>query len=311
MKAVFWAALALSILVKGPIGPMVVALTLIALGLWDRKIAWLKTLGWGWGAILLLAVLGPWALAITVATDGAFWGAAVGGDLAPKLLGEQEGHGAPPGFHALLLPLLMFPACLLLPAGLIAGWRARTEPAVRFALCWLIPAWLVFELTPTKLVHYTLPLYGALAWLMARALTEPVGTGARWAGAALALLAGLLLAAAGPAAMNGLHDWSGIAWAVAGGRPVPRRGPAGGWLLRRPGRASRRPGRRPGPRRPRRARRRRGAGPASAVALQPGGQGPGGGRRQSRRGGHARSRHGGGLRRAEPGLPHGRGDGTG
>ncbi len=238
VKAVFWAALALSILVKGPIGPMVVALTLIALGLWDRKIAWLKTLGWGWGSILLLAVLGPWALAVTVATDGAFWGAAVGGDLAPKLMGGQEGHGAPPGFHAVLLPLLLFPACLLLPAGLTAGWRARGEPAVRFALCWLIPAWLAFELSPTKLVHYTLPLYGALAWLMARALTEPVGTGARWVGAGLALLAGLLFAAAGPAVMNGLHDWSGIAWAVAAAVLFVAAGLAGGWLLLR-GRAGR------------------------------------------------------------------------
>ena len=214
VKAVFWAALSLSVLVKGPIGPMVVALTLAALCLWDRSWGWLKTLGWGWGVILLLAVLGPWAMAITVATDGAFWGAAVGGDLAPKLLGEQEGHGAPPGFHALLSPLLLFPACLLLPAGLVAGWRARAEPAVRFALCWLIPAWLVFELTPTKLVHYTLPLYGALAWLMARALTQPLGPAARWAGAALALLTSLLFAAAGPAAMANLQDWSGAAWAA-------------------------------------------------------------------------------------------------
>ena len=30
-----------------------------------------------------------------------------------------------------------------------------------------IPAWLVFELAPTKLAHYPLPTYGALAWLAA------------------------------------------------------------------------------------------------------------------------------------------------
>jgi 4-amino-4-deoxy-L-arabinose transferase-like glycosyltransferase len=211
-KGLFWAALSLSVLVKGPIGPMVVLLTLLALCAWDRRVAWLKTLGWGWGLILLVAAVGPWALAITVATDGGFWGAAVGGDLAPKLLGDQEGHGAPPGFYALLLPLLLFPACLLLPAGLVAGWRARMEPAVRFALCWLVPSWLVFEATPTKLVHYTLPLYSALAWLMARALTEPLGRVSRWIGAALVLLAGAAFAAAGPLAMAKLDDWSGAAF---------------------------------------------------------------------------------------------------
>jgi len=213
-KALFWAALSFSVLVKGPIGPMVVALTLVALAVWDRRVAWLKTLGWGWGLILLLVVVGPWALAITVATDGAFWGAAVGGDLAPKLMGEKEGHGAPPGFYVLLLPLLFFPASLLLPAGLARGWRARTEPAVRFALCWLVPSWLVFEATPTKLVHYTLPLYGALAWLMARSLSEPLGRVSREIGAALVLAAAAAFAAAGPLAMARLGDWSGAVWGV-------------------------------------------------------------------------------------------------
>src|ERR1700758_4837238 len=35
-RALFWVGLALSILVKGPIGPMVAVLAVIALGLWDR-----------------------------------------------------------------------------------------------------------------------------------------------------------------------------------------------------------------------------------------------------------------------------------
>ena len=233
VKAAFWTALALSILVKGPIGPMVVALTLIALALWDRRITWLKTLNWGWGLILIVAVVGPWAMAISVATDGAFWGAAVGGDLAPKLVGADEGHGAPPGFYLALLPLLMFPACLLLPAGVLAGWRTRAEPATRFALCWLVPAWLVFELTPTKLVHYTLPLFGALAWLMARALAEPPGRGVRVAGAALILLAAGAFAAAGPVAMARLGDGSGLIWSIAAGVLFLAAGAVGAVLLLR------------------------------------------------------------------------------
>jgi 4-amino-4-deoxy-L-arabinose transferase-like glycosyltransferase len=194
-RGLFWGGVAASVLVKGPIGPMVVALALLALGLWDRRVRWMAGLGWGWGLILTGAVILPWAVAITVATDGAFWGAALGGDLAPKLAEGQEGHGAPPGFYLLLLPLLIFPAGLLLPAAAIGAWRTRTTPATRFALCWLIPAWLVFEITPTKLVHYTLPLYGALAWLMAHTLASPQTPGARIAGAALACLAGAAAAA--------------------------------------------------------------------------------------------------------------------
>jgi hypothetical protein len=156
--------------------------------------AWLKDLGWGWGLTLLAAIVLPWAMMITVATDGAFWSTAVAGDLAPKLAGGQESHGAPFGSYALAAFLLVFPATLLLPAGLVQGWTGRKEPGVRFALCWLIPTWLVFEILPTKLVHYTLPAVPALAMLMAAALRAPLGSDLAAIGAILSALAGLLLA---------------------------------------------------------------------------------------------------------------------
>ena len=232
-KALLWAGVALSILLKGPIGPMIVVLTIAALCLSERRFAWLKTLGWGWGLIALAAVVGPWAMAITVATDGAFWGAAVGGDLAPKLMGGQEGHGAPPLFYAALAPLMLFPAVLALPGGVVAAWRWRAEPGVRFALCWLAPAWLLFELTPTKLVHYTLPLYGALAWLMARALAEPLGRYARWSGAALAVFTGLLFAIVGFVAMSRLGDYSGWPWAALAAVLFLAAAGLGAWMLLR------------------------------------------------------------------------------
>jgi 4-amino-4-deoxy-L-arabinose transferase-like glycosyltransferase len=232
-KVLFWAGLAASILIKGPIGPMVTVLTLLALAVWERKAAWMAKLGWGWGLIITAAIIGPWAMAITVASDGAFWGAAVGGDLAPKLAEGKEGHGAPPGFYLLLASLTLFPLTLLLPAAGVAAWRARAEPAVRFALCWLIPSWLVFEAVPTKLVHYTLPLFGAVAWLAARALADPAGRIARWSGAALALVAAGVLAAAGWAAMAKLADFGPAPWAIAAGLLFLAAGAAGAWFLLR------------------------------------------------------------------------------
>src|SRR5258708_38755961 len=103
---------------------MGVALGLIALCLWERRAGWLADLGWGWGLIAMLALVGPWALAITVASDGAFWGASLSGDLAPKLLSGQEGHGEPAGFYSVLAPLGAFPATGLRPAGGIARSQA-------------------------------------------------------------------------------------------------------------------------------------------------------------------------------------------
>ncbi len=194
-RLMFWLGISMAVLVKGPVGVLVALLTGLALWAWDRKAPWAKRLGWGWGLIILAVIVGPWATAVTVATDGGFWTTAFVGDLAPKLAGGQESHGAPPGYHTLGTSLLIFPATLLLPAALAHGWRHRDEVGVRFALCWLIPSWLMFELTPTKLVHYTLPTYAALIWLMVAALREPIGIRARWIGAGLASFAGLLLSA--------------------------------------------------------------------------------------------------------------------
>jgi 4-amino-4-deoxy-L-arabinose transferase-like glycosyltransferase len=229
----FWAPMAVGILDKGPITPMVAGLAVIALLIADRRARWLSRLRPYWGLILVAAVVGPWAGAVTVATDGGFWSTAIAGDLAPKLAGGQETHGAPPGYHTLLAPLLLFPMTLMLPAAAVAAWRRWREPGVRFALAWLIPAWIVFELTPTKLVHYTLPTYGAIAWLAAAALTEPLGARTRWIGAAAQALFGLLLAAACFYLVKAYGDASDLPVAGVTALLLAAAGLGGAWLLLR------------------------------------------------------------------------------
>lgn len=232
VRLLFWLGLSLSILVKGPVGLMVVTLTCLALWAWDRQGAWLKGLGWTWGLILLAAIVGPWAAAVTVATDGGFWTTAFGADFAPKLVGGQESHGAPPGYHTLLTPLLIFPGALLLPAALALGWRARNEPGVRFALCWLVPAFIVFEATPTKLVHYTLPTYGAFAWLMAAAaMRPPIGKVARWTGIGLSAFVGVVLGGAIFYLYGEYGDPSDLPAAIATALLLAAAGLTGGYLL--------------------------------------------------------------------------------
>ncbi len=234
---VFWLALAAATLVKGPIAPLVIGLTLAGLLTFDRRPGWLRDLNSLWGLILFAAVVGPWAGAVTVATDGIFWTTALAGDLAPKLAGGQESHGAPPGYHTLLAPLLMFPMTLLLPAAAVVAWRRRREPGVRFALAWLLPAWLLFEIMPTKLPHYPLPLYGAVAWLAAAALAEPLGPRVRWTGAALSALVGMLLAAGSFYLLSLYGDPSDVTAAAVTGLLLAAAGLVGGYMIVR--RASR------------------------------------------------------------------------
>ena len=67
-------------------------------------------------------------------------------------------------------------------AGLAAPmvWRSRREPGAQFLLAWLVPSWIVFEAVMTKLPHYVLPLYPAIAILTAGALDGGVLSRNRW-----------------------------------------------------------------------------------------------------------------------------------
>ena len=65
-----------------------------------------------------------------------------------------------------------WPGSLFIVPALVWGWRRRRAAAGRFLLAWLVPAWIFFELVPTKLPHYVLPLYPALALLAGGALAE-------------------------------------------------------------------------------------------------------------------------------------------
>lgn len=200
----FWLAIALGMLIKGPIIPGIATLTLITIGLWEKKCAWMSPLLAPWGPTLALALIAPWAIAIALATQGQFFSDALGGDLAGKLaLQGAESHGAPPGMHMLLVPFLSFPISLGLPFGALLAIQAlrgaRDEgklAGARFTLAWLIPAWIAFELAPTKLAHYPLPLYPSLALLAGAGLMEGFAArrGLRFAGTALLMLGALALA---------------------------------------------------------------------------------------------------------------------
>ncbi len=161
----FWLAQAIGILIKGPVVPMISLLTVLTLSISDRSWAWLKGLRPLPGLVLVAAIVAPWVWAISHATQGAFIGTAVKTDLLPKLLGAQESHGAAPGTYLALMMATLWPASLLVVPALPMAWRHRDDPAVRFLLAWIVPNWLMFEAIPTKLPHYILPVYPALALL--------------------------------------------------------------------------------------------------------------------------------------------------
>jgi 4-amino-4-deoxy-L-arabinose transferase-like glycosyltransferase len=176
---IFWTALAGGILLKGPLIAMFVVLTIATLAIFDRSATWLWRLRPVWGLMWLLVLVLPWFIAIFWRAGDAFFSNSLGGDMLSKL-GAQESHGAPPGVYLLLFWVTFWPGAPLAGMAAPAVWRARREPGAQFLLAWLIPSWLVFELVLTKLPHYVLPLYPAIAILTIGALERRVLSRSSW-----------------------------------------------------------------------------------------------------------------------------------
>lgn len=217
--ALIWGGLGASFLIKGPVGLMTGGLALVLLWLLGGGFAWMKKTRPLFGAILALLIVSPWAILITVETRGQFWMEAVCVDLLPKVAGQwaveacgaispslaapPERGWAPPGLYLLLAFATFFPGSLLL---IPAVWRTvqnRGHDWARFLIAWAVPVWIVFELLPLKLPHYTLPAYPALAlaagaFLAARLERLPDATPflARAVNAGVFVLIGAVLAAA-------------------------------------------------------------------------------------------------------------------
>lgn len=230
----FWLVLGASVLLKGPIGPLVAALAALTLAVADRAwtagAPWLRALRPGWGVPLMVLAAAPWFIAVTLATEGRFLTEALGGDMLGKVGGADENHWGPPGYYLLSFGIAAFPAAFLVLRAAPGVWADRLQPGTRFLLAWAVPTWLVFEAVTTKLPHYVLPTYPALMLLAAAWALDPLRRAPpRWlallaTSGAIATAAGLGLASAllpvladgkvDPLALLGLPAAAIFAWGL-------------------------------------------------------------------------------------------------
>ena len=180
LPAIFWTALAAGILIKGPLIVMFVALCVTALAVFDRSLRWISVLRPVPGLLWLCVLVLPWFLAIATRAGTGFFEQSVGHDLMSKMVSAQEAHGAPPGYYFALFWVTFWPGATLAAMAVPSVWAARREKGARFLLCWIVPAWIVLELVITKLPHYVLPLYPAIAILIAGVVDPHVLARERW-----------------------------------------------------------------------------------------------------------------------------------
>ena len=223
LPAIFWTALAFGVLLKGPLILMVVGLAVLVLVIIDRRADWLLPLKPLIGVLWFAALVLPWFVAIIGRADDAFITESVGRDLIPKLYSNQEGHGGPPGTYFLLFWLMFFPGSMLAGLATPAVWAARREPGAKFLLAWLVPSWVILELVVTKLPHYVLPLFPAIAILIAGIMEARMLSRSRWLtpGIVWWFVFPVLLGVAGVICLIAIgHQLGLIAWVFAGGAAV-------------------------------------------------------------------------------------------
>ena len=202
--ALLWIALAVGVLIKGPIILMVSSLTLIVLSIRERSIAWLKGSGWKYGLPIFLLITLPWFIAIGIKTDWGFYFESIGKDMVAKVASGKESHGAPPGTYLGASLGTFWPISVFFILSAVWIWKQRKQRTVFFTLAWIIPTWIIFEIVPTKLPHYVLPAMPALAILMAEALEARATSWASLWGRIVALLIPIVAVVLGLGAPIGL-----------------------------------------------------------------------------------------------------------
>jgi 4-amino-4-deoxy-L-arabinose transferase-like glycosyltransferase len=180
MPAVLWTAVAGGVLLKGPLILMFVVLTALTLSIADRSWRWIGKLRPFVGFLWVILLVMPWFAAIMAKSGGSFFARALGEDMLAKVASGQEAHGAPPGYYLLLFFITFWPASVLAGLATPMVWKAKREPGARFLLAWLLPSWIVFEAVMTKLPHYVLPLYPAIAILIAGIMEPGALAKIRW-----------------------------------------------------------------------------------------------------------------------------------
>jgi 4-amino-4-deoxy-L-arabinose transferase-like glycosyltransferase len=218
VPAIFWTALAAGFLIKGPLILLFAGLTVTTLAIADRSLQWVKSLWPAVGTFWFLLLVLPWFLAITFRSGAGFFAGSLGHDMLGKVASGQESHGAPPGLYLFLFWVTFWPGAVLAGLAAPAAWMARRERGTRFLLAWLVPAWIVFELVVTKLPHYVLPLYPAIAILIAGTIERGQLSRNHWLerGTPLWLLIPALLTGAAIAALVVFNGELGLpAWPFA------------------------------------------------------------------------------------------------
>lgn len=168
VAALFWTGLAIGILAKGIVAPVMAAVAVAILSVERGNVRWLMLLRPAVGIVWLFLIISPWLIAVALALlQGA--GEGPSADFLAQI-GVPFEIVAPPGTYTLILPFLAGPAVTFIFLALAWIFADPRRPVVFFALAWGGPLWLLAELISTKQPQAILPSIPAIAILAGAAI---------------------------------------------------------------------------------------------------------------------------------------------
>lgn len=165
----FWVAAGFAVLAKGPLGLVLPGLVIGIFLLATRRLSLVREMQIGWGILILLAVAGPWYLAISLRNPDYFRYFFLEKNLGSFASSEAH-HAGPFYFYFRALSFGLLPWVVFVPLATIGAIRNRDRgpgDAVLFLLIWVGAIFLFFSAATSKLESYILPIFPAVALLFA------------------------------------------------------------------------------------------------------------------------------------------------
>ena len=158
-------AMALATLTKGPVGIALPALTMVVFLAWERALKGaIRRFHAIAGAMLVLAVIAPWFVAISIREPGFLEFYFVGEHLR-RILDSSFSHGEPVYFYIPVIVGGLLPWSLLVP---FLTWRRMTpNPARRYCVIASLVIIGTFSASSGKLIPYVIPAFPPIAALLA------------------------------------------------------------------------------------------------------------------------------------------------
>jgi len=184
----FAIAVGLGILTKGPAILLTTLPPALLAPIWAPALgaSWLG--GWKrWYVMTALALLGgvviglAWAIPAGIMGGEEYRTAIFWGQSAGRMV-NSFAHGQPWWWYMVMLPVLLLPWTLWPASWRSLGYLVKStgsgmfkglgDGGLRFCLTWLLPAFITFSAISGKQFHYLLPVFPALALIVARLLVE-------------------------------------------------------------------------------------------------------------------------------------------